>query len=190
MKTFPNLLLMCLLGAVTANSNATVISFSDPTGDHTGMVDVTQMSLDFDASGDYSIDITASASAPFTGAFRININLWNATLNEFFQSTFHDFDLGMSQTSINLTGNSGIITDWLPGHAIATTTLNGLGNPPGSTFFRSSVADLPFQSTCVAEDIIGYDGCRTSIPEPTTLALMGLGLAGIGYRRRHSKRAA
>ena len=31
---------------------------------------------------------------------------------------------------------------------------------------------------------------RASIPEPATLTLMGLGLAGIGYRRQRSKKAA
>ncbi|MCP4285688.1 MAG: PEP-CTERM sorting domain-containing protein [Gammaproteobacteria bacterium] len=31
---------------------------------------------------------------------------------------------------------------------------------------------------------------RSQVPEPTTLALMGLGLAGIGYRRHRSKKVA
>ena len=34
-----------------------------------------------------------------------------------------------------------------------------------------------------------FIGESESIPEPTTLALMGLGLAGIGYRRRQLKKA-
>jgi len=33
-----------------------------------------------------------------------------------------------------------------------------------------------------------YSGIGTNIPEPTTLALMGLGLAGIGYGQRSFKR--
>jgi hypothetical protein len=33
-------------------------------------------------------------------------------------------------------------------------------------------------------------GTQGTIPEPGTLALMGLGLAGVGgYRRRHAKKA-
>jgi hypothetical protein len=30
---------------------------------------------------------------------------------------------------------------------------------------------------------------RSSVPEPATLALMGLGIAGIGYRRRKQTKA-
>ena len=188
MKIFGNLLL--ILGLVVANSSAqaVVISFSDPTGDHTGAVDVTGMSMDIDSVGNYTIDVTADASAPFLGQFRININLWNATLGEFFQDTFNDFDLVASQTLISLSGANSNLTDWLASHSIATSTFDGLGNPPGSTFFRTSVADLPFQSTCVSEDIIGHGGCA-EIPAPTTIALIGLGLAGIGYRRHRSKQA-
>ena len=172
-----------LLILSAGSAQATVISFSDATGDHTGAVDVTGMTLDInDVSGDYTIDITADAANPFTGDFRVNINLFNATLDEFFQNVFNDFALGgATQTLVTLTGTDTDLTDWLPTHDIATSTLAGLGNPPGSTFFRSSVADLPFGPTCTAEDIIGITGCTppARVPEPGALSMFLLALAGI-----------
>lgn len=169
-------------------SQAEIISFTDPVGDHTGLVDVIGMDLDIAASGDYSIDIFADAANPFVGDFRVNINLFNVSLDEYFQTAFNDFSLGTSQTSLTLTGNNANLTDWLGVHAIATSTLAGLGNPAGITLFRSSVSDLPFRPLCEAEDVIGIDGCNpdlSAIPIPAAFWLFGTALVGfVGYSRR------
>ena len=185
--------LACTLLLLPTQGFATTISFSDPVGDHTGNVDVTNMDFVFDNSGSYTIDLTATAANPFSGQFRINVNLWNVTLDEFFQDTFNDFDLGVtSQTSLSIAGTSSMITDWLVSHTIATSTLDGFGNPGGTTFFRSSVADLPFAPTCDSEDVIGIDGCSTTVPAvpvPAAVWLFGtalLGLAGFGGRRKRA----
>ena len=185
--------LACALLLLPAQGFATTISFSDPVGDHTGNVDVTNMDFVFDNSGSYSIDLTATGANPFSGEFRVNINLWNVTLDEFFQDSFNDFDLGVtSQTSLSITGNSPIITDWLVSHTIATSTLAGFGNPAGSSFFRSSVANLPFAPTCDSEDVIGIDGCSTTVPAvpvPAAVWLFGSALIGLAGFVRRRKRA-
>jgi hypothetical protein len=173
---------------IPSYSMAATISFTDPVGDHTGIVDVVGMDLNFDAGGNYTIDLTADAANPFAGDFRININLFNVTLDELFQSAFNDFSLGASQISLSLSGSSAIIPDWLASHSIATSTLAGLGNPSGSSFFRSSVANLPFEPICDSEDIIGIDGCSSTVPAvpvAATFWLFGTALIGfVGMSRR------
>src|SRR5882724_11154883 len=62
----------------TAQAEPLVFSFADPVGDNTGAIDVTAMSFDFDnATGDYTITLTATTANPFVGQFRVNINLFN-----------------------------------------------------------------------------------------------------------------
>lgn len=167
------------------------ISISDPIGDHTGTVDVTGLVFDFDTTGLYTITVTADVANPFIDAFRININLFNVTQDEFFQDAFNDFDLATPTTLVVLDGVNPLIADWNDTDTVAASTLEGLGNPSGSTFFRTSVADLPFSAPCVAEDIIGVDGCRLDVPTASTLALIigGLGVLPLmlGIRRRNRR---
>jgi hypothetical protein len=186
MKVFKLALLSFLL-ILPALGKATILyDFADPVGDHTGIVDVTHMAFSIDeTTGDYTIDLTADGANPFSGDFRININLFNVTRDEYFQDSFNDY-LGLAPvTSLSLSGSNTDLMDWIGTDVLATSTYDGLGNPAGSSFFRSSVADLPFESICSSEDIIGLDGCSyKDLPEPGVLALVSLGLFGIAVTRR------
>ena len=173
---------------VPMSSIATVVSWTDPLGDQTGTVDVLGMNFRFDATGFYAIDILADAAHPFSGNFRVNINLFNVTLDEYFSNTLNDYSLGLPQTRLTLTGTSTIIEDWDAGHIIATSTWAGYGNPSGSTLFRTSVADLPLEF-CSSEDVIGLRGCGAFVvPEPATSGLIALGLAVLSRARRRNTR--
>lgn len=170
---------------------ATTITFSDPVGDFSGNIDVTNMVLDFDNSGNCTIDIDSDSAHPFISEFRINIILFNGTRRETFRDILNDYTLGSSTLSIQLTGTNPIIGDWLVADAIATSTFDGLGNPSGTPFFRTSVADLPFQGPLVSEDMIGINDRRINapVPEPSTMLLLGVGLIGIaGATRRNLKK--
>ena len=53
-------------------------SFTDPVGDHSGVVDLVSVTVTFDnTTGDYEVLLTADAANPFNGNFRINLNLFN-----------------------------------------------------------------------------------------------------------------
>ena len=188
MKIFKSALLGLALTLPAIGHALVIFNFADPVGDHTGSIDVTHMTFTIDeTNGDYMIDLTADGANPFAGDFRININLFNVTRNEGFQDAFNDFSGLPATTALSLGGTDLNLTDWLDTDVVATTSLQGLGNPPGVSFFRASVADLPFQPVCVAEDIIGFDGCSAAAPEPGTIALLSIGLVGFGFIRRRMK---
>ena len=125
------------------------LQVNDPAGDNTGPIDVRKLRMVFNrTTGEYRVVITASQKDPFTGAFRININLFNPALGtasypSFFSHTMADFDLTEPTTEIVLSGTHNALTQWEKGHEIYTNSLDGTGNPDGASLFRSSVSSVP-----------------------------------------------
>jgi hypothetical protein len=145
-------------------------TFIDPIGDDRGTIDVTEMVMTFNKNGNYQIVLTATAAKPFFGQFRVNINLFNADVapnNSSFQDVCtncgvfstkmnkgNDFNLLVPTTSLMLHGHSKILKLWSAGNRVATATWAGLGDPPGSSLFRSSIDNFP-QTFLTNEDVIG-----------------------------------
>ena len=120
------------------------IAVNDPAGDNTGPIDVLRMTLRFDdVTGAYEIRLHASASAPFLGDFRVNINLFNVDANSFFQDTVNDYSLTSPTTTLTLTGSSAQLASWSAGDRVHTNSLFGTPNPPNSTLYRTSVSSVP-----------------------------------------------
>jgi hypothetical protein len=169
-------LLTCTL-TLAAQAEPLTLSFTDPLGDHTGAIDVTTMLFNFDnATGDYTIALTATTANPFVGQFRVNINLFNpdvTTPNNFFTDDVNDFNLASATTSLTLTGTNAHLLAWHNGNRVATNDLPfGYPSGTGITLFRSNVANFPL-GFLTNEDAIAYGaGGFTTITTPVlTVAL-------------------
>jgi hypothetical protein len=158
------------LAGTTQGANLT-FSFIDPVGDSTGSIDVTEMMVIYNnATGNYTITLTATAANPFVGLFRVNINLYNpdtATGSSYFEDSLNDFNLAAATTSLKLTGTNTNLLAWKAGDRVATNTLAGLGNPPGASFFRSSVSNFPI-GFLTNEDAIAYGPAGVATIHPLT----------------------
>lgn len=68
----------------------------------------------------------------------------------------------------------------IQGHAETASSDNICSNlPPGTICAGNELANNPWTGS--------FGGPTNQVPEPTTLALMGLGLAGFGFSRRKRK---
>jgi hypothetical protein len=119
-------------------------------------------------TGEYTIVLIATMTAPFLGEFRINVNLFNPSApatNSLFQDVLNDFNLSTGVAVIILSGTNLNLLAWDAGDVVATNTLAGLGNPPGSTFFRTSVTSVPF-GFLTNEDAIAYGPAGSTVITP------------------------
>jgi hypothetical protein len=165
--------------------------FDDPVGDQIGMTDVVRMDFSFDqATGAYTILLTADAAHPFQGDFRININIFNAdtgTTNptpSFFTDTGNDYYSVSPVSTFTLTGTNANLKSWDVGDRVATSSVP-FGNPDSSSYFRSMVWELPFPSP--GEDIIAYGDSAVIVPVPGAVLLGAVGLSVAGWRLRRSQ---
>lgn len=165
------LLGLAVMGLVTAGASASELSirFLDPIGDNSGYIDIVSMEMNFsNLSGEYEIKLTATPDNSFNGEFRINVNLYNpAGLYPDFHDTLNDFSVVMPTTTLTLTGISARLVGWDVGDQVASSTTTELGNPPGTSLFRTGAADLvsgslvncvnPFPNICNEDAIAAGD---------------------------------
>jgi hypothetical protein len=161
---------LAVIGVGDAGAQQLVYSFSDPVGDETGAVDVTDMVVISDLQGNYQIYLTADAAHPFVGKFRVNINLFNPDVDPQFSAFSSkctkkcdgfggdtDYDLPTPRTKLVITGHDPVLKHWDAGTRAVTSTFAGLGNPPGPIFFRSGVDSFPL-TFGTNEDCVACDG--------------------------------
>jgi hypothetical protein len=90
-------------------------------------------------------------------------------------------------TTLLLTVNPLLNDSYPESWTLFTATISGLGAPVSGRFaFRYNVAD-----TSINADYIGIDTLSVTaapVPEPGTLTMIGIGLAGLSLRRRRAAR--
>ncbi len=171
------------LGSSGAHAGTLEFSFLDAIGDQSGSTDVVALVFGFDdATGDYTMVLSASASNPFAGMFTVNVNVFNpdtgttAQNPSFFSNVGNAFNLGSSTTEIMLSGTDARLLAWLVGDRVAPDS-SAFGNPDGVAFFETRLIDSS------GSDAVWSGGSTLIVPEPRLLALVLLGALALHAAR-------
>lgn len=193
-------ILGCLIFSLfVGTANATVIDFEDAYTDlgYTGQPTNYYSADGLTIGGNYFglIDGVSQGDAGnfdlegTNGPSSLAVNTISHTIDLIFGSTINlALDLGIdfgntSNITINTYLNGSLVSSSLD--AYTDTLNNGLGT--WSTLSWSNIDRVTLNATsgwrAWSIDNLQFDNA-TSVPEPATLALLGLGLAGIGFSRK------